>query len=418
MDVIGTGAYAIVLESADHKYAIKRINRLHILSAQREILIMSMFNHENINKIESVAFGPEFIEIKMKKYSCNLLQYMKNPLNTTPSGLLLLRDIFNFARDLCAGIAEIHRVGIIHGDIKPQNLLVSTFGQNVQLVICDFGVSVPTDELLHLPTVQTCTYRAPEVHLMSNRLKYTSKIDMWSVGCVLYELATNRPFSEFDTNVSDSTVYACRSLGVFCDTRRLNRVKMLNAVTKNHIVHILNLTIQCEYHESLFSMGYIHTIALCLYPNTIKRITSVDALNIMQGILVKYTNDGRVDNRVAFNILDNVQRPVYSMNEMNCLHNVDSKIISQCSIECLCYAEYIYRRTRDCFQMSQIYNLACIYIAISVYSGSMRANGLIRCNIDQLYDSVVRIFNEVLCPFKNDTAVKIEKKKNCTLAKY
>lgn len=392
-DILGKGAYAVVLESTDRKLAIKRIDRKYLMSSLRELAIVQQLTHPNIIKIESIAFTPEFVEIRMKKYSCNLTQYMKNPLNTVLENArpkLLLGDIFNFAHDLCAGLAEIHRCGFIHGDIKPQNLLISF--DTTTLVICDFGVSVPRDEIQHLPTVQTSTYRAPEVHLMSNRLKYTPKIDMWSVGCVLYELATLRELCTFNEHITDSTIYACKAFGLFCDNQRQKRVRMLNAVTATHIMNTLLQRMNINTEHILFSTGYVHLMSLCLFPNVLKRINSADAYTTIQSCMMKY----RSDNDPEFKCIAMMQPMVfkrYAMGEMSCLYNIDNRIILQSSFECLNYAECLYRKC----QQSQLHRLACIYIAVSVYSGSMPAVGLIKCDVEQLYDCISQIFVDVLC---------------------
>lgn len=92
----------------------------------------------------------------------------------------------------------IHSANVIHRDLKPGNLLVNS---DCELKICDFGlargfkpVTGETDqneELRMTEYVATRWYRAPEI-MLSNR-RYTTAIDVWSIGCILGELLGGKP---------------------------------------------------------------------------------------------------------------------------------------------------------------------------------------------------------------------------------
>jgi mitogen-activated protein kinase 1/3 len=99
---------------------------------------------------------------------------------------------------LLVGLKYLHSAGIYHRDLKPSNVLVN---QDCLVKICDFGLAravgeeehdeeqQPSDRANRVMTQHVATrfYRAPELILLEEH--YTGAIDMWSVGCILAELA-------------------------------------------------------------------------------------------------------------------------------------------------------------------------------------------------------------------------------------
>ncbi len=99
-----------------------------------------------------------------------------------------------FVYQVLRGLKYIHSAGILHRDLKPRNLLVNS---NCDLRICDFGLAradIPyfqTQSVVMTDYIATRWYRAPEVILSWKR--YSTAVDMWSVGCILGELINRRP---------------------------------------------------------------------------------------------------------------------------------------------------------------------------------------------------------------------------------
>jgi len=91
---------------------------------------------------------------------------------------------------LLKGVAFCHDRRVLHRDLKPQNLLINKRGE---LKLADFGLArafgIPVRSYTH--EVVTLWYRAPDV-LMGSR-KYSTPVDMWSVGCIFGEMASGRP---------------------------------------------------------------------------------------------------------------------------------------------------------------------------------------------------------------------------------
>ncbi|KAF0922631.1 hypothetical protein E2562_001040 [Oryza meyeriana var. granulata] len=93
-------------------------------------------------------------------------------------------------RQLIDGVAAMHAAGVMHRDLKPDNVVVGARGD---LKICDFGMSriVDAGEPPYTSPVVTLWYRAPELILGSQ--EYDSHVDTWSLGCIMAELLAGSP---------------------------------------------------------------------------------------------------------------------------------------------------------------------------------------------------------------------------------
>lgn len=124
----------------------------------------------------------------------NLYKYMKCNKNLEQifSDSLLRSVCFQMAQ----GLKYMKNKGIIHCDMKPENVIF-TDDKYERIKIIDFGASC-TSCASGFTYVQSRYYRAPEIVL---GLPYDQAVDMWSYGCIAYELVTGSPlFPAHDEN--------------------------------------------------------------------------------------------------------------------------------------------------------------------------------------------------------------------------
>ena len=104
--------------------------------------------------------------------------------------------IANVGIDVCRALEVCHKKGIIHRDIKPDNIFINANGD---FLLGDFGISKMVDELNRAETrIGTYEYAAPEVVYAKEGESYDETVDIYSLGLVLYELANDGklPFCE------------------------------------------------------------------------------------------------------------------------------------------------------------------------------------------------------------------------------
>ncbi|KAH0534896.1 serine/threonine-protein kinase PRP4 homolog [Cotesia glomerata] len=108
---------------------------------------------------------------------------------------LHVKAVRSYSRQLFLALKLLSKSNILHGDIKPDNILVSE--NKIVLKLCDFGSACYAHENENTPYLVSRFYRAPEIIL---GIKYDCAIDMWSVGCTIYELYTGKIMFSGKTN--------------------------------------------------------------------------------------------------------------------------------------------------------------------------------------------------------------------------
>ncbi|GMI95192.1 CYCLIN-DEPENDENT KINASE G2 [Hibiscus trionum] len=199
LNKISEGTYGIVYRAKDKKtgeiVALKKVKILDQremqefgfpLTSLREINILASFHHPSIVKVKEVVVDDhdnvymvmEYMEHDLK---C-LTESMKQPFSTSDVKCLMLQ--------LLEGVKYLHDNWVLHRDLKTSNLLLNNQGE---LKICDFGMARQYGSPLKPYTTKVVTmwYRAPE--LLLGAKKYSTAVDMWSVGCIMAEMLAKEP---------------------------------------------------------------------------------------------------------------------------------------------------------------------------------------------------------------------------------
>ena len=192
-EVIGRGKFGVVYK-AYHKqtkqiYAIKVLNldteEEEIKDVQQEIQFLSeLKNVPNITHYYGSILHDTKLWIVMDYCAGGSLRTLLKP------GVLEEKYIAVITRELLMTLSEVHKMGVIHRDLKAANVLITKEG-NVQL--CDFGVAAKISSKSQRRTTMAGTpyWMAPEV--IKSGETYNSKADIWSLGVTIYETATGNP---------------------------------------------------------------------------------------------------------------------------------------------------------------------------------------------------------------------------------
>ncbi|KAG2633953.1 putative cyclin-dependent kinase F-2 [Panicum virgatum] len=126
-------------------------------------------------------------------------------------------------RQLLRGAAAVHATGTLHRDIKPENVLVGPGGA---LKICDFGMATPARPPYPEDpcSVGTLWYLAPE-QLRGSRW-YGTAVDVWALGCVMFELLAGEPLF-VDAETDEDLLVEVLHLGHEIDSRGVAAFKGL-----------------------------------------------------------------------------------------------------------------------------------------------------------------------------------------------
>ena len=205
LDVIGVGGMAVVYKAYCHRLhrfvAIKVLKRDLAADAEfrrrfhEEAQAVAMLSHPNIVSVYDVSRGDDLDYIVMELIDgITLKQYMQKK-----NGSLNWRESLYFITQIMRALSHAHSRGIIHRDIKPQNIMVLRDGS---VKVADFGIArimSAAQNTLTQETLGSVHYISPEQARGSH---IDARADIYSAGVVLYEMLTGRLPFDGDSPVS------------------------------------------------------------------------------------------------------------------------------------------------------------------------------------------------------------------------
>lgn len=312
---LGRGGFGSVYEvsvscgidtKARRNYACKTIpiprrRRCEVIDrAQNEISILQVLDHPNIIKLACAFILDNHIFINTFPVAdCNLKEFLNNqsfPLSSQVKG-----QLWEGAKDLAFALAYLHDYGTgggVHGDIKPENILVIhdiEDGSRARFLLADFGSAKlkPTASMANLgKQALTPKYCAPE--WFKNEGERGPPSDIWSFGCILMQIVTY---------IHDKTM-------IDFEAFRVSNSEIRNDWTYQEILPVVNswlrlLPLCCaNFERPVAWKKQIDIIAEMLLPNPEERPSSVDVISKMGAEISEIPLEGDgISNDVSISTL-------------------------------------------------------------------------------------------------------------------
>ena len=193
----GEGAYAKVylaedLQNNNSPVALKKLKSNSVeegvqVSSLREISLLKELNHINIVKLMDVIHLSNNIVLAFEYVDTDLKRLLKNNKNKGFAPKLYKSLLYQ----LLKGIQHIHKMKILHRDLKSENILITN---DYKVKIGDFGLArgygLPISNFRN--DVVSLWYRSPDI-LLGNE-SYETSVDLWSVGCIFAEMVNGTVF--------------------------------------------------------------------------------------------------------------------------------------------------------------------------------------------------------------------------------
>lgn len=183
-------------------YSKREISESRLESLRSEVNIYMGMSHRHIATLLYVYESADALSLVMELCAGKELHGRLGKKKRFSEG-----EAARGAREMCAAVAYLHRMGVVHRDLKLQNWLYKSEAEDAPLKLIDFGFSLQWDrERLMKECLGSLNYMAPEV-LQEN---YSEKCDMWSLGVIVYSmLVGTNPFRAATEGQIEGKIRSC-----------------------------------------------------------------------------------------------------------------------------------------------------------------------------------------------------------------
>lgn len=232
--LIGKGSDGEVYNLIDKDRTIKFIQPSNDYGFENYVEAYILLNLKHINLMFAYEIEIEesgLIKIVQDKATCDLGKMLYGPHKLNNNNKI------KFIKQLVSGVAFLHSHNIIHGDLKPSNLLIV----KNKLLLNDFSMArINCDQIERTNRkLYTYMYRPPECNLN----KYSLKSDIYALGCTIYEIYYNQPYFSLG---GDNRLYHIHAQNYY-NTQNSEINNLIKTMINDSVADRINIEIVCNF---------------------------------------------------------------------------------------------------------------------------------------------------------------------------
>ena len=193
--LLGKGTYGavykVIRKSDNEEYALKEVSLKALKKREREdavneVRVLASIKHRNILRYcEAFLEGSNLYIVTEYAKGGDLHGKIKR--YTAKRKSLAEKTVWTYLLQLCSGLETLHKINIMHRDLKPKNIFLTAHNQ---IRLGDLGCAKVMKAGMARTQIGTPYYMSPEIW---EHKSYNAASDMWALGCIVFEMCSGRP---------------------------------------------------------------------------------------------------------------------------------------------------------------------------------------------------------------------------------